>query len=137
VPLKLFQTASFQTDFPKPQSSCQSMFQQIYGAILPGLQHTLEEAIEPGMRQLSTEVPSQLQTLTNMVNELRSNTERYQSTRPPMALQPPGFIEHQVTEDQLLQLLRRESYEQAFACALSERGTDAVRLLLKWIEPQV
>jgi len=133
--------ASFRRSFhdaiiPSFQSSCQSMFQQIYGAILPGLQHTLEEAIEPGMRQLSTEVPSQLQTLTNMVNELRSNTERYQSTRPPMALQPPGFIEHQVTEDQLLQLLRRESYEQAFACALSERGTDAVRLLLKWIEPQ-
>jgi hypothetical protein len=131
------------------QGSCQSMFQQIYGTMLPGLQQTIEEAVEPGLNKLATgDLRETLQSLTNAVNDLRElsarNAELLQtlsqsSPSARLGLQPPGssLPEQHVTEAQLLQLLERDAYEQAFACALSERGAEAVRHLLQWIEPQV
>lgn len=120
------------------------MFKQIYGTVLPGLQQTVEEAIQPSMTKLANaDLQETLQTLTNAVNDLRElsarNSELSQLNMNARVSQPlsSGPQEQRVTEAQLLQLIEREDYEQAFATALSERGTEAVRHLLQWIEPQV
>jgi hypothetical protein len=124
------------------------MFQQIYDAMLPGLQQTVVEAVEPGLnRQGGGNIRETLQSLTDAVNELRELTARnaelvqtlsQAGSGSRIGLQPPsGLPEQHVTEAQLLQLLERDAYEQAFACALSERGAEAIRHLLQWIEPQV
>lgn len=143
-----FRSSFQETIIPSFQGSCQSMFQQIYGTMLPGLQQTIEEAVEPGLNKLATgDLRETLQSLTNAVNDLRElsarNAELFQtlsqsSPSARLGLQPPGsgLPEQHVTEAQLLQLLERDAYEQAFACALSERGAEAVRHLLQWIEPQ-
>jgi enhancer of mRNA-decapping protein 4 len=115
--------------------------------MLPGLQQTIEEAVEPGLNKLATgDLRETLQSLANAINDVRElsarNAELLQTlqsspgARVGLQSSGSGLAEQHVTEAQLLQLLERDAYEQAFARALSERGAEAVRHLLQWIEPQ-